>query len=201
MTTLAMALRLYGSSAAVIRVSRAPGNIRGPLTGSKLPRVSHSRSITTHATPSEDTPEPTRHRAGKTSNLLWNVFMQLLCMQCSFDFGSIRGMELCKERLNRLNKPNQYRWVPRHEAQTSAGTLSHPETQQLAFSALALIYTGVAAATILAPVWSLVHLLKVSGVVLTAENILVASAAAKGMLVVAGAYGWLVVACLMCLKV
>lgn len=80
----------------------------------------------------------------------------------------------------------------------AAGFLNAPEQQEPAFAALAVLHAGLAAATTLTPGWSLQHLLGLHPLAAPAGSI---NAAAKGMLVVAGAYLWLMSACLICLKV
>eukprot|EP00878_Enallax_costatus_P016653 GHUV01017473.1.p1 GENE.GHUV01017473.1~~GHUV01017473.1.p1 ORF type:complete len:364 (+),score=64.02 GHUV01017473.1:119-1210(+) len=83
---------------------------------------------------------------------------------------------------------------------TQTGFLTSPEQQVPAFAALAVVHLGLATATTLVPGWSLQHLLGLHPLAPPAGNAVVAEAAARGMLVVAGAYLWLMAACLHCLK-
>lgn len=72
----------------------------------------------------------------------------------------------------------------------AARVLSPAQQQALAYVALALVHTVLAAATTLAPGWSLQHIF---GFPLTTATSL--------QLINAGAYLWLLATCLVCLKV
>jgi hypothetical protein len=73
----------------------------------------------------------------------------------------------------------------------SAVLLATPQQQVPAYSALALVHATLAAATCFAPGWAMVNMF----------DWLPTTATAMQLVIAPGAYLWLVVACLVCLKV